>query len=242
MLQFFRTVLAYMANAFVLIVLFPPFILLWLITLPFDKERIILHYFNCFYASSFIFLNPTWRFKLSGRENYRKGRTYLMVANHQSYADIVSVNQLYRNFKWVSKQEVYKYPIVGWVLFLTKYITLRRENRSSIAKMYKRCAEVLQKRISVVMFPEGTRSKDGSVQRFKTGAFKLALEQQVPILPIVLKGTYFAYPNNGYYFPKRANIQVKVLPEIPYEQYKSMPLTELTKMIENKIRTEFEQL
>lgn len=242
MLRLLRSILAYLANAFVLIILFPPFIALWLITLPFDREKKILHFFNCFYASSFIFLNPTWSIKVTGRENFKKGSAYLMVANHQSYADIFSINQLYRSFKWVSKKEVYKLPIVGWVLYLTRYITLQRENRLSIAKMYKRAADVLQKNISVVMFPEGTRSKNGSIQRFKTGAFKLAIEQKVPILPIVIKGSHQAYPSDSFYFHYPVRIRVKVLPEVPVSEYAHLSLNELTKLIENRIKDEFNQL
>jgi 1-acyl-sn-glycerol-3-phosphate acyltransferase len=170
-----------------------------------------------------------------GKQNYKQNSTYVIVANHQSYADIFAINQLYRSFKWVSKKEIYRFPVVGWVLYLSRYITLERENKKSILKMYKRCGEVIDKGISIVMFPEGTRSKNGKVKKFKTGAFHLALEKKVNILPIVIHNSYNAYPLNGFRF-KPCNIKVRVLPEIEYETFKNNSLQELAQHTENIIR------
>ena len=83
------------------ILLFPVALLIWLVTLPFDPRRRVLHQFTCFWASLYTWLNPAWRVSVVGRENVRPGVAYVMVANHLSFLDILVLFRLRRHFKWV---------------------------------------------------------------------------------------------------------------------------------------------
>src|SRR5256712_5695173 len=171
------------------IVLFPVAVLIWAVTAPFDRRRALLHRFTCFWASLYTWLNPAWRVRVEGRDRIRPDATYVIVANHQSLLDILVLFRLFVHFKWVSKIENFRVPFIGWNMWLNRYIKLRRGSRESVAHMMRACERTLARGSSIVMFPEGTRSRDGRLQPFKPGAFTIAQRTGVPILPIVVEGT-----------------------------------------------------
>ena len=156
------------------IALFPVAVLIWLCTAPFDPRRAILHRFTCFWASLYTWLNPAWPVRIDGRERVRPGVTYVMVANHQSFLDILVLFRLFVHFKWVSKIEIFSVPLIGWNMSLNRYIRLKRGDRASIREMMTASEEALAGGSSIMMFPEGTRSADGRLKPFKPGAFVLA--------------------------------------------------------------------
>ena len=208
--------------------LFPIALLIWLLTAPFDPRRRVLHQFTCFWASLYTWLNPAWRVHVIGRANVRPGVAYVMVANHLSFLDILVLFRLRRHFKWVSKIEMFKIPAIGWNMWLNRYVPLKRGDKQSIANMMQICRERLDEGSSLMIFPEGTRSRDGRLQKFKTGAFQLALETKSPILPIVVSGTSNALPKHGFVLRGRHQIGIRVLPEIPYETFATLSVDELT--------------
>lgn len=210
------------------IVLFPIAVVIALVTAPFDRRRRALHLFTCFWASLYSWLNPAWRVDVLGRENVRPDVAYVMVANHLSFLDILVLFRLMRHFKWVSKIEMFKIPAIGWNMWLNRYVPLKRGDKQSIAQMLATCRERLAEGSSLMIFPEGTRSRDGKLQKFKTGAFQLALEAHVPILPIVVSGTSTALPKHGFVLRGRHRIGIRVLPEIPYESFAGLSVDELT--------------
>ena len=156
------------------ILLYPVALLVWAVTLPFDRRRVVLHRFTCFWASLYTWLNPAWRVRVTGRDKIRRGVTYVMVANHQSLLDILVLFRLFVHFKWVSKIENFRVPFIGWNMSLNRYIKLRRGSRDSVASMMQACGRTLAEGSSVMIFPEGTRSRDGRLQAFKPGAFSHA--------------------------------------------------------------------
>ncbi len=149
---------------------FPFAVLVWAVTAPFDRRRRALHQFTCFWASLYTWFNPAWPVTIEGRERIRKGATYVMVANHQSLLDILVLFRLFVHFKWVSKAEIFRVPCIGWNMSLNRYIKLRRGDRSSIAEMMRHSGEALDQGSSIMIFPEGTRSVDGRLKKFKAGA------------------------------------------------------------------------
>jgi 1-acyl-sn-glycerol-3-phosphate acyltransferase len=201
------------------IALFPVALLIWAVTLPFDRRKVLLHRFTCWWASLYTWLNPVWRVHVEGREKIRPEATYVMVANHQSLLDILVLFRLFTHFKWVSKIENFRVPCIGWNMRLNRYIELRRGDKESIRRMLAACGETLAEGNSVMMFPEGTRSPDGKLKDFKHGAFTLALEHGVPILPIVVEGTSNALPKRGFVLRGRHEISIRVLDEIPAERF-----------------------
>jgi 1-acyl-sn-glycerol-3-phosphate acyltransferase len=193
------------------ILLFPVAVLIWLVTVLFDRRLVVLHRFTCFWASLYTWLNPLWPVTITGRENIRPGTTYVLAANHLSLLDILVLFRLFRDFKWVSKAEIFKVPLIGWNMSMNRYIRLQRGQRDSVVRMMEQAQRTLESGSSIMMFPEGTRSKSGELQRFKTGAFELALATGVPVVPIVISGTHNALPKHGFVLQGRHEIGVHVL-------------------------------
>jgi 1-acyl-sn-glycerol-3-phosphate acyltransferase len=220
------------------ILLFPIALLIWLVTLPFGPRRIALHRFTCFWASLYTWVNPAWPVTITGRENIEPGRTYMLVANHLSLLDILVVFRLFRDFKWVSKIEVFKVPVIGWNMRLNGYIPLRRGDRESVVEMLAACRKALGQGSSIMMFPEGTRSATGELRPFKAGAFELAKETSVPIVPMVIRGTHDALPKRGFVLQGRHPISVTVLPEVPVSTVEGMDVEALTDHVRGLIAAE----
>ena len=201
--------------------LFPIAVLIWAATRPFDPRLRALHLFTCFWGSLYTWANPAWPVRLSGREKIRRDEAYVMVANHQSLLDILVLFRLFVHFKWVSKIENFRIPLIGWNMRLNRYIELRRGDRSSVVQMLTQCKETLSAGSSVMIFPEGTRSPDGRLRSFKTGAFVLAKDTGRPILPIVVEGTASALPKRGVVLQGRHRIRITILDEIRPESFAS---------------------
>ena len=209
------------------LLMFPIAVLIWAATVPLDARLVLLHRFTCFWASLYTWLNPAWPVTIVGRERIDPRVTYVMVSNHQSLLDILVLFRLFRHFKWVSKIENFRIPLVGWNMSLNRYIRLRRGERSSVLKMIAACERTLAEQSSVMFFPEGTRSFDGHLRDFKLGAFELAQRARVPILPLVLEGTGSALPKRGFVLQGRHPISVRVLDPIPYASFAETPVEEL---------------
>ena len=222
------------------IALFPVAVLIWAITAPFDRRKVVLHRFTCFWSSLYSWLNPIWRVKVEGREKIRSGVTYVMVANHQSLLDILILFRLFAHFKWVSKIENFSIPCIGWNMRLNEYIELRRGDKRSIVEMMTACDATLSQGNSIMMFPEGTRSMDGNLKTFKHGAFTLALRNRLPILPIVVEGTANALPNRGLVLQGRHQIRIRVLDEIPYSKFGDLPVEEVSEEVHRLFAGELE--
>lgn len=210
------------------ILLFPVALLLWALTVPFDRRLVAQHRFTCFWASLYTWANPYWRVDVAGREHIDPAKTYVMVANHQSFLDILVLFRLFRHFKWVSKAEMFRIPCIGWNMTLNRYVKLRRGSPESIAKMMTASERHLAEGSSVMIFPEGTRTLDGRLKAFKHGAFTLAQKARVPILPIVVENTFHVLPKSGFVLRGNHAIRVRVLPAIPVEQVVDRPLEELS--------------
>ncbi|CAI9265402.1 unnamed protein product [Lactuca saligna] len=135
-------------------------------------------------------ITPFFRLKIQGSENLPpQNSPAIYVSNHQSFLDIYTLLTLGRNFKFVSKTAIFLFPVVGWAMFLMGTIPLNRMDRKSQLQTLKRCMELVKNGGSVFFFPEGTRSKDGSLGTFKKGAFSIAAKTGVPVVPITLMGT-----------------------------------------------------
>lgn len=160
-------------------------------------------------------LTPLWKFHVEGqRPADIDTKPYVVVANHESLADPFLLCSLPWDMRWVAKEELFRPPVVGWAMKWGGDIPLRRGNGDSIRMTMNECERSIAGGISVMMFPEGTRSQDGTLLPFKDGAFKLAVKMQVPVLPLALAGTRDMRPKGSKWFGK-ANACVKVLEPIP---------------------------
>jgi len=216
-------------------ILFPFSFLILALTVFFYRRLFILQKYTCLWSTIVLSLNPIWRIRVSGKEKIRKGVTYVMVSNHQSGMDIIVLFKLWVHFKWVAKKSIYYYPFLGWNMWLNRYIALDRTKNSSMRKMMVDVDKTLKSGNSVMIFPEGTRSRNGKLQPFKTGAFHIAQQARVPILPIVISGTFEAVRKGGFLVSKNYNIQAKVLDPIPYETFANLDSKEIAEKVNSII-------
>lgn len=194
--------------------LFTVALTIFLVTLPFDRNGLLMHLFTSAWGQLVFHVNPNWRLKVEGRRKIPWRGPAVLVANHQSLGDILVLFGLYRPFKWVSKESVFKVPFIGWNMALNRYVSLRRGDKESVLKMFAACERWLGRGVPILLFPEGTRSFDGDVKPFKDGAFQLAVKQRVPIIPVVVTGTARTLPKHGFVLREFANCRVKVLDPI----------------------------
>lgn len=210
-------------------------LLVWLLTVLFDRRLVVLHMVTSFWASIYLWLMPAWSVSVSGREKIDWAKTYMVVSNHQSQLDILVAFRLFFPFKWVSKAEVFKLPFIGWNMVLNRYIKIVRGDKASVQKMLAACADAIRKGSSVFFFPEGTRSRTGRVKPFKPGAFILARKMKVPILPITINGSRHALPKHSLNFHGKHRIRIAVLDEIAYDQFKDLTVEETAEMVRARI-------
>lgn len=215
--------------------LFFPALFIWLVTLPFDKRKIILHQYTCFWGALYTWTTPSWKMHVIDRNKFKRDRLYVVISNHQSQLDILVAFNLFRHFKWVSKAEIFRVPFVGWNMYLNRYVRLVRGDKESIEQMMKVSEERLREGSSVFLFPEGTRSEDGNVKKFKPGAFILAHKLKIPILPIAISGTKKALPKHSMNYHGTHNLYMKVLDEIPYEVFANLSIEETAELARTKI-------
>ena len=199
------------------ILLFLVVFTLTILLFPFDKKKKVTHR-QCFWWSDLLIaLNPYWSLKICGLEHIDHKQTYVVIANHQSMADIVVLYQTKMQFKWVAKASLFKVPFIGWCLSLIKHIKLTRGDYSSIKEIYHQASQWLRKDMSVLFFPEGTRSSTNEMGEFQNGAFKLAIKERKPVLPICLGGTQTAIPKGSWIFKTKVAAKVIVLEPVPTE-------------------------
>jgi 1-acyl-sn-glycerol-3-phosphate acyltransferase len=219
-------------------VLFFVALAIWLVTLPFDRNGRIIHLFTCAWSAHYLYFNPLWKVRIEGARNADRRSAYVIVANHQSFGDILAIAATYLPFKWVSKQSVFKMPFIGWNMALNGYVPIVRGDKESAERMFAKCRRWIERGVSVVFFPEGTRSKDGEIKDFKPGAFKLALDTGAQILPILLDGTRDTLPKHGFVLRKGIDARVRVLHPIApratvaetSDHVRAVMIEELTKM------------
>ena len=145
--------------------------------------------------------------KVTGQKNIRKGQSYVFVSNHQSFLDVFAIyGWLPANFKWLMKNELRRVPLVGFACKVAGHIFVDRANPVAALRSIKEIEAELQNGVSTVIFPEGTRTKTGEMGRFKRGAFQVALDLHLPIIPISLTGFYDAMPRDTYYVRPRAHL------------------------------------
>ena len=139
-----------------------------------------------------LFLLPV---KVEGREHLEKNQSYVFVANHQGAFDIFLVyGYLNRNFKWMMKYQLQKIPFVGSACRKSHQIFVDKRGPSKVKETYDRARDTLREGMSLVVFPEGARTFTGHMGVFRRGAFMLADELQLPVVPLTINGSFQVMP------------------------------------------------
>jgi 1-acyl-sn-glycerol-3-phosphate acyltransferase len=174
----------------VLAVLILPLVAIWrLVGWPVDRWNYLGGRLFRLIAVAMVGLSPRWRFEVRGTPPANPRNPYVVVANHESFADIVLLSLMPWEMKWLSKVSIMKIPVFGWIMWLVRDVPVHRGRATSARAAMEECAVRLRGRVSVMIFPEGTRSRTAEMLPFKDGAFRLAIEAGVPVLPIALFGT-----------------------------------------------------
>jgi 1-acyl-sn-glycerol-3-phosphate acyltransferase len=214
MKQAIQSVVIWVVGITLTVILFLVMAFLWIALYPFDRKRKIVHAQCFWWTDAVISLNPYWKVEVIGLENIDPNKAYIVASNHQSLADIILMYKTRMQFKWVAKDSLFKIPVLGWNMMLARHIRLRRGDFSSIKRVYMQVGEWLRNGVSVVFFPEGTRTDNQEMGTFQNGAFKLAIKEKVPILPIKIEGTKDAIPKGSWRFTTKISCVIRVLAPI----------------------------
>lgn len=180
-----------------------------------DQSTEACHRVAVLWGRTLFALGPVWTHEVRGRENLplERGEPYIMIANHSSTADIWALFLVGGQFRWLSKDTMFRVPLVGLAMTWAGYVSVTRGDKQSQYQAVETSRKWIRKGVSMAFFPEGTRSDDGHVKEFKIGAFRLAQEENVMIVPVVLRGTRdMLVKNSG--FPKKAHLDIEILPPL----------------------------
>ena len=229
------TILFYLFTLLQLSFWFVVSIIVLIVTYPFDKSRYWVH--ECSRCICYMLhdIFPFGRRSIEGVENIDKNKPYVMVLNHNSACDIFAAYKIPLNFRWVSKREVFWVPFMGPMLSIHGDIPIERGNpKQAMAKVLRLGKLWLSRGVTVAIFPEGTRSKDGEIHNFKLGAFNLAKEAGVEILPVVMTGTSSCVKKN-----KMVNwgnrVAIRVLKPVPVEEVQTLGTKVLTMQVQERM-------
>ncbi|MDF1560622.1 MAG: lysophospholipid acyltransferase family protein [Bacteroidales bacterium] len=238
-----KSVWVWLSSIVFITLAFPVALLLWLISLLFDDRRLMNNRWMVIQGVVLTKMSPFWKVITEGREKIDQDQAYVIVPNHQSLLDIVFFNMLRHRLRWVSKKEIFRVPLVGWEMRMVKYIELVRGNKSSVIKMMEECVKSLKEGISIVIFPEGTRSLSGAIGKFKTGAFQIAIKTDKPLLPVLIDGTGEIMPKKGgVIFRNRRVVRIRVLDPIFPGQFGTGNPEELAARVQALMVTAMDQL
>lgn len=186
--------------------------------------------------------SPLWRFSVGGEGPPDiLSRGYVVVSNHESTSDPFLLSHLPWDMRWVSKEDLFRLPLIGFLLRCGGDIPLRRGDRASVLEMLAECRRTLAAGVPVMLFPEGTRSPDGQLLPFKDGAFALAVAAGVPVLPLAVSGTRQCRPKGSLWFGD-AEARVAILDPVPTEGLGMADVPRLREQVREEIATAVERL
>ncbi len=173
--------------------------------------------------------------RVSGGENLDPKAIYVFAGNHTSQFDIYSFQAAFpHDFRWIAKKELFRIPVFGLAMQRAGFIPIDRTRGREALKSLNLAALRIAAGSSVLVFPEGTRSQDGKLNVFKSGAFLLAIKSGVPVVPIAFNGAYSVLPS-GKLFPQSGEIIIRIGKPIPTVQYKTKNKQELANLIHNQV-------
>ncbi len=185
-------------------------------------------------------ISDTFGFKINvkGYENLPESGPVVFVSNHQSYTDIPVLCAVLDKFQFgfIAKNDLEKVPFYGWWIKNIRSVYIKRDDARASLAAINEGIDLIKNGFSLVIFPEGTRSRQTEMAEFKRGSLRLATKPGVPVVPIVLNGTYQGFEKEGH--PQNDEVDVSILPPIETKGLSKLEANELASVIEELIRTE----
>lgn len=235
LLNLIRSAIYWFLVANCTLIFFFPTLVASILIYPFDSARKAIHPFISSWAKVILVVCPVMNVHVECEERINADDTYILAANHQSIADILVALHMNQSFKFIAKQELFLIPFLGWAMSAAGYIPLIRGNQHSGRKAILQARSLLERGVSVLFFPEGTRSLDGEIHSFKGGAFKLAAEMGIPVVPMVIDGTYRLVPKGKRIFNRNVKVKLRVLKPQPPSGKSEHDIQEMTEEVRAKM-------
>lgn len=180
--------------------------------------------------------------KVEGLEQMKGTGPYIFMSNHQGGYDIFALQgYLPFDFKWLAKRELFSIPFFGWTITAAGYISIDRKGTRDTVRAMNEAAQRIRDGMSVVIFPEGSRSPDGSIQPFKKGGFTLAIKSKVPIVPMAIKGSREIMPK-GRFTVNPGTIAVRIGPTIETRELSLQDWKSLMGTVAESISKDFQSI
>jgi 1-acyl-sn-glycerol-3-phosphate acyltransferase len=200
-----------------------------------DPNRALSDWYLRKIGRALVRVNPMWSVRVVGKEKLLRGGPFVLVVNHQSFADLIAMCFLDHPTKYLGKASVFDVPVLGWAMRIAGEVPVVRGDKKSGHDALERLGEWLDRGVSVALFPEGTRSETGEIGNFKLGAFHLAIMHKRPVVPIVLKGAGEVLPKRSVLFEKEAEIEVNVLDPISTANFADEDTPKLAELVREKM-------
>ncbi len=196
--------------------------LVFLVTFPFDKHRKAPNAVMMTFGQSMVWLNPMWKIHHINLDKLKKGpKGKLYVSNHQSFIDMPLLATMPVNLKWLSKKELFKIPVAGWLMKICGHISVDRQSKTAY-KALENIVEPIKSGVSVMIFPEGTRSRIGKMKPFKKGAFYAAKDNDFVIQPVLVEGAYKLLPPDTWIMNPKGNLYISALDPVDSKDFDSV--------------------
>jgi len=194
------------------------------------------HQFIHFWGRVCLFLAGL-KIEVAGAENIPLDKPAIYVSNHQSNFDIpIIYSGLPIPFNWLAKKELFRVPLFGLGMKRNGNIPIDRSNRKTTMHSIITAAQRIKEGTSIIIFPEGTRSPDGHLQKFKKGALLIAAKARVPVVPIAIHGSYQIQPKDRWKI-ESGKVKLNILPPISTTDLKTSDIDQLTEKVHTMIAT-----
>jgi len=209
-----------------------------IITSPFDRKGKVIHRYIKLWGKVALLANRV-KVKIEGTEHLKREGPYIFMSNHQGSYDIFALlGHLPFQFKWLAKKELFSIPFFGWTIAAAGYISIDREGTRKTVEAMNEAARKIREGMSLVIFPEGSRSPDGSIQPFKKGGFTLAIKSKVPIIPIAITGSREIMPK-GKLTATPGEIRIRIDHPIETQNYSLKDRKSLMEKVSKTISKNF---
>jgi 1-acyl-sn-glycerol-3-phosphate acyltransferase len=208
------------------------------ITYPFDRRGKVIHHYGRLWGKIALLVNRV-KVRVEGKEHLKGEGPYIFMSNHQGTYDIFALlGHLPFQFRWLAKKELFSIPFFGWVMAAAGYVSVDREGTRKTVEAMNEAAQKIREGMSVVIFPEGSRSPDGSIQPFKKGGFTLAIKSKVPIIPISIIGSREIMPK-GKLTVTSGEIRIRIDHPIETQNYSLKDRKSLMEKVRQTISKNF---